>query len=110
MGFTLCKAGQPLRDMELQGKEAQKRLQHTGNLFRKNLALKRVVSCSKRASYKNERFKSFPRALNSLISKKTRIAKLRLLYQSQIPIFPENGNSHYFLAKPLVTIVNKSNY
>ena len=28
--------------MELQEKEAQKRLQHTGNLFRKNLQLKDV--------------------------------------------------------------------
>ena len=42
MGFTPCKAEQPLRGMELQEKEAQKRSQHTGNLFRKNLLLKDV--------------------------------------------------------------------
>ena len=41
-GFTPCKAEQPLRGMELQEKEAQKRLQHTGNLLRKNLQLKDV--------------------------------------------------------------------
>ena len=34
LGFTLCKAEQPLQGIELQEKEAQKRLQHTGNLFR----------------------------------------------------------------------------
>ena len=28
-------------------------------------------------------------------------ATLRLLYQSQIPSFPENGNSNYFLANTL---------
>ena len=42
MGFTPCKAEQPLRGMELQEKKAQKRLQNTGNLFRKNLQLKDV--------------------------------------------------------------------
>ena len=41
-GFISCKAEQPLRGMELQEKEAQKRLKHTGNLFRKNLQLKDV--------------------------------------------------------------------
>ena len=41
-GFTPCKTEQPLRRMELEEKEAQKRLQHTGNLFRKNLHLKDV--------------------------------------------------------------------
>ena len=40
LGFTLCKAEQLLQGMELQ--EAQKRLQHTENLFRKNLQLKDV--------------------------------------------------------------------
>ena len=42
LGFTPCKAEQPLRGMDLQKKEAQKRLQHTGNLFSKNLQLKDV--------------------------------------------------------------------
>ena len=42
LGFTPCKAEQPLQGMELQEKEAQKRLQRTGNLFRKNLHLKDV--------------------------------------------------------------------
>ena len=42
LGFTPCKAEQPLRGMKLQDKEAQKRLQHTRNLFRKNLQLKDV--------------------------------------------------------------------
>ena len=42
VGFTPCKAKQPLRGMELQEKEAQQRLKHTGNLFRKNLQLKDV--------------------------------------------------------------------
>ena len=37
-----CKAEQPLRGMELQEKKAQKRLQDTENLFRKNLQLKDV--------------------------------------------------------------------
>ena len=37
LGFTPCKAEEPLQGMELQEKEAQKRLQHIGNLFRKNL-------------------------------------------------------------------------
>ena len=41
-GFAPCKTEQPLRRMELEEKEAQKRLQHTGNLFRKNLHLKDV--------------------------------------------------------------------
>ena len=41
-GFMPCKTEQPLRRMELEEKEAQKRLQHTGNLFRKNLHLKDV--------------------------------------------------------------------
>ena len=41
-GFTPCKAEQPLQGMELQEKETQKKLQHTGNLFRKNLQLKDV--------------------------------------------------------------------
>ena len=40
LGFTPCKAEQPLRGMELQEKKAQKRLQDTENLFRKNLELK----------------------------------------------------------------------
>ena len=40
LGFTPCKAEQPLRGMELQ--EAQKGLQDTANLFRKNLQLKYV--------------------------------------------------------------------
>ena len=39
MGFTPCKAKQPLRGIELQEKEAHK---DTGNLFRKNLQLKDV--------------------------------------------------------------------
>ena len=39
LGFTPCKAEQPLRGMELQ---AQKRLHDTENLFRKNLQLKDV--------------------------------------------------------------------
>ena len=42
LGFTSCKIEQPLRDMELQEKQAQKRLQDTSNLFRKNLQLKDV--------------------------------------------------------------------
>ena len=42
LGFTPCKAEKPLQGMELQEKEAQKRLEHTGNLFRKNLQLKDV--------------------------------------------------------------------
>ena len=40
--FTSCKAEQPLPGMELQEKEAQKILQDTENLFRKNLQLKDV--------------------------------------------------------------------
>ena len=39
MGFTPCKAEQPLQSMELQEKEARKKLNHSGNLFRKNLQL-----------------------------------------------------------------------
>ena len=42
LGFTLCKAEQPLRGMEIQEKGTQKRLQHTGNLFRENLQLKGI--------------------------------------------------------------------
>ena len=44
LGFTPCKAEQPLRGMELQEKETQKRLQHTGNMFRNNLQLKPLRS------------------------------------------------------------------
>ena len=40
LGFTPCKAEQPLRGMELQGKEAHKKI--AGNQFRKNLQLKDV--------------------------------------------------------------------
>ena len=39
MGFTPCKAEQPLQGVELQEKEAQKRLEYTGHLFRENLQL-----------------------------------------------------------------------
>ena len=44
LGFTPCKAVQPLRGMELQErkKKAQKRLLDTENLFRNNLQLKDV--------------------------------------------------------------------
>ena len=43
LGFTLCKAEQTLRGMELQEEEAKKkRLKDTKNLFRKNLKLKGV--------------------------------------------------------------------
>ena len=35
--FTPCKAEQPVRGMELQEKEAQKRSQYTGKMFRKKL-------------------------------------------------------------------------
>ena len=42
IGFTPCNSEQPLWGIELQEKEARKRLQHTGNLFRKNLQLKDV--------------------------------------------------------------------
>ena len=38
IGITPCKAEQPPQGMELQKKNT-KRLQHTGNLFRKNLQL-----------------------------------------------------------------------
>ena len=41
LGFTPYKAEQPLQGMELK-KKKQKRLQHTGNVFRKNLQLKDV--------------------------------------------------------------------
>ena len=39
LGFTPSKTEQPLQGMKLQEKEAQKRLKHTGELFRKNLQL-----------------------------------------------------------------------
>ena len=39
-----CKAEQPLRGMQLQEKETQQKLKHTGNLFRKNLQLKMSVN------------------------------------------------------------------
>ena len=42
LGFTPCKAEQPLRGMELQEKKHKKRLQDTENLFRNNLQLKDV--------------------------------------------------------------------
>ena len=42
MKFTPSKAEQPLQGMELQQNEAQKRLKHTGNLFRKNVQLTTV--------------------------------------------------------------------
>ena len=42
LGFTPCKAEEPLRGMELQEKKAQKRLQATENPFRKSLQLKDV--------------------------------------------------------------------
>ena len=42
LGFTPCKAEQPLRGMELQEKKAQKRLQDKEYLFRNNLQLKDV--------------------------------------------------------------------
>ena len=46
LGFTPCKAEQPLRGMELQQKQKtkkkQKRSQATENMFRKNLKLKDV--------------------------------------------------------------------
>ena len=42
MGFTPRKAKQPLRGMELHEKEAQKRLKHTRNLFKKKSQLKGV--------------------------------------------------------------------
>ena len=41
--FALCKAEKPLRDMELEEKEAQ-RLKYTGSWFRKNLQLKVPVN------------------------------------------------------------------
>ena len=44
LAFTPSKAEQPPRGIELQEKEAQKRLQHTGNLFRKNLQSRDVNS------------------------------------------------------------------
>ena len=40
--FTSCKAEQPLRGMELQEKKNSKRINHTGDLFRKNLQLRDV--------------------------------------------------------------------
>ena len=42
MGFTPCKAEQPLRGMELQEKRSLEILKHTGNLFGTNLWLKDV--------------------------------------------------------------------
>ena len=42
LGFTPCKAGQPLRGMVLPEKKSKKGLQATENLFRKNLRLKNV--------------------------------------------------------------------
>ena len=42
MGFTTCKAEQPLQGMKLKEKEARKGLKHKRNLFRKNLQLKGV--------------------------------------------------------------------
>ena len=36
------KVEQPIRGMELQEKETQKRLEHTGDLLRKNLPLKDI--------------------------------------------------------------------
>ena len=39
MGFTQCKAEQPLQGMELQVKKSTKTLKHQRNLFRKNLQL-----------------------------------------------------------------------
>ena len=42
LAFTPYKAEQPLRGIELQEKKYKKRLQHTENLFRKDLQLKDV--------------------------------------------------------------------
>ena len=44
LGFTLCKAENPLRGMgkNKEIKASTKRLKHTGNLFRKNLHMKVV--------------------------------------------------------------------
>ena len=42
LGFTPCKAEQPLTRHGVTRKKAQKRLQDTENLFRKNLQLKDV--------------------------------------------------------------------
>ena len=42
LGFTSCKAKQPLHGMELQERKHAKRLQDTENLLRKNLQLKDV--------------------------------------------------------------------
>ena len=44
LGFLPCKTEHPLQSAELQEKEAQKILKHTGNLLRKNLQLKGVCS------------------------------------------------------------------
>ena len=44
LGFTTCKAEQPLQSMELQEKKSTIRLKHTGSLFRKNLQLKMSVN------------------------------------------------------------------
>ena len=51
LGFTPCKAEKLLQVMELQAREAQKRLKHTGNLFRKNLQLKMSVNSGLKATY-----------------------------------------------------------
>ena len=40
LGFTPCNAKQPLRGTELKEKEAQKKLKHIRNLFKKSLQLK----------------------------------------------------------------------
>ena len=39
LGFTSCKAEQPLQGMEPQEKRSTKKLKHRGNLFKKNLPL-----------------------------------------------------------------------
>ena len=39
LGFTPRKIEQSIQGMKLQEKDTQKRLKHTGNLFRKNLQL-----------------------------------------------------------------------
>ena len=41
LGFSPCKAKQPLRGIEFK-KKKHKKIKHTGNLFRKNLQLKGV--------------------------------------------------------------------
>ena len=47
MGFTQCKAEQPLWGMELQEKEEEKDEKHSGKLFRKNLQIKDALSNSR---------------------------------------------------------------